>query len=97
MGPKINPIIIGIAGGTGSGKTTVANVILNRVGTEHIAFIPHDAYYKELSVLPRAQRDVINFDHPDSLESELLVEHVVPNLGFNQPCFLYDYPASLAR
>ncbi len=76
MGPKINPIVIGIAGGTGSGKTTVANVILNRVGTEHIAFIPHDAYYKDLNALPRAQRDVINFDHPDSLESDLLVKHV---------------------
>ncbi len=76
MKPKYNPIVIGIAGGTGSGKTTVANVILNRVGTEHIAFIPHDAYYKNIDELSRAQRDVINFDHPDSLESDLLVEHV---------------------
>ena len=76
MKPKYNPIVIGIAGGTGSGKTTVANVILNRVGTEHIAFIPHDAYYKNLDELSRAQRDVINFDHPDSLESDLLVKHV---------------------
>jgi len=76
MEQKYDPIVIGIAGGTGSGKTTVANVILNRVGTEHIAFIPHDAYYKDLIELSRAQRDVINFDHPDSLESNLLVEHV---------------------
>jgi len=76
MRPEYNPIVIGIAGGTGSGKTTVANVILNRVGTEHIAFIPHDAYYKDLNELSRAQRDVINFDHPDSLESDLLVDHV---------------------
>lgn len=76
MKSKYNPIVIGIAGGTGSGKTTVANVILNRVGTEHIAFIPHDAYYKNLDELSRAQRDVINFDHPDSLESDLLVTHV---------------------
>ncbi len=76
MKPKYNPIVIGIAGGTGSGKTTVANVILNRVGTEHIAFLPHDAYYKNLDELSRAQRDVINFDHPDSLESGLLVEHI---------------------
>ena len=76
MEQKYDPIVIGIAGGTGSGKTTVANVILNRVGTEHIAFIPHDAYYKDFIELSRAQRDVINFDHPDSLESNLLVEHV---------------------
>ena len=71
-----NPIVIGIAGGTGSGKTTVANVILNRAGTENIAFIPHDAYYKDISELSRAQRDMINFDHPDSLETDLMVEHI---------------------
>lgn len=70
------PIIIGIAGGTGSGKTTIANVILERVGADHIAFLPHDAYYKDLSELPRAQRDLINFDHPDSLETSLLVKHL---------------------
>jgi uridine kinase len=50
------PIIIGIAGGTGSGKTTVANVVLQRVGTNSIAFVPHDAYYKDLKDLPRIQR-----------------------------------------
>lgn len=69
-------IVIGIAGGTGSGKTTVANVILDRVGAGKIAFLPHDAYYKDLADLPRAQRDLINFDHPDSLETELLVQHL---------------------
>lgn len=76
MDSTCNPIVIGIAGGTGSGKTTIANVILNRVGTENIAFIPQDAYYKDLNELSRAQRDVINFDHPESLDSDLLVEHV---------------------
>jgi uridine kinase len=70
------PVMIGIAGGTGSGKTTVANVILERVGVEHIAFLPHDAYYKNLEDLPRAQRDMVNFDHPDSLETDLLVDHL---------------------
>lgn len=70
------PIIIGIAGGTGSGKTTVANVILERVGAERIALLAHDAYYRDLRDLPRAQRDIINFDHPDSLETELLVHHL---------------------
>lgn len=70
------PVVIGIAGGTGSGKTTVATVILQRVGAEHIAFLPHDAYYKDLNHLPRAQRDLVNFDHPDSLETDLLVEHL---------------------
>jgi uridine kinase len=69
-------VVIGIAGGTGSGKTTVANVILQRVGADHIALLPHDAYYKDLVDLPRAQRDMVNFDHPDSLESDLLVTHI---------------------
>jgi uridine kinase len=76
MAKNHNPIVIGIAGGTGSGKTTVANVILERVGADNIAFLPHDAYYKDLSNLPRAQRELINFDHPDSLETILLIKHL---------------------
>lgn len=72
----MQPIVIGVAGGTGSGKTTVANEILRRVGAEHVACIPHDAYYRDLGRLPLAQRDQVNFDHPDSLETELLVEHL---------------------
>lgn len=71
-----NPVVIGIAGGTGSGKTTVAEVILDRAGAENIALLPHDAYYKDLSNLPEAQRQVVNFDHPDSLDTPLMVEHV---------------------
>ncbi|HMK08004.1 MAG TPA: uridine kinase [Anaerolineales bacterium] len=76
MVTRPTPIIIGIAGGTGSGKTTVANVILERVGAERIAFLAHDAYYRDLRDLPRAQRDIINFDHPESLETDLLVRQV---------------------
>jgi uridine kinase len=70
------PLVIGIAGGSGSGKTTVANVILERVGAEHIAYIPHDAYYKDLSALSHVQRAQVNFDHPHSLDTELLTQHV---------------------
>lgn len=70
------PIVIGIAGGSGSGKTTVANVILQRVGAHRIAYLPHDAYYRDLSDLPPIQKAQINFDHPDSLETELMIEHV---------------------
>ena len=72
----MEPIIIGVAGGTGSGKTTVAQTILRRVGEEHIANIPHDAYYRDVAHLPPLLRAEINFDHPDSLETELLVEHL---------------------
>jgi uridine kinase len=76
MSSRPTPIVIGIAGGTGSGKTTVANVILTRVGAERIALLAHDAYYRDLQDLPRAQRETINFDHPDSLETGLLVRHL---------------------
>lgn len=68
-------IIIGVAGGTGSGKTTVANAILNRVGRDRIAVIAHDSYYRDIAAMPRIG-DAVNFDHPDSLETELLVEHL---------------------
>ena len=71
-----SPLVIGIAGGSGSGKTTVANVILERVGTQRIALLPHDAYYKDLSNLPPNQRTQINFDHPNSLDTDLLIQHV---------------------
>jgi uridine kinase len=71
-----DPLVIGIAGGSGSGKTTVAQAILQRVGTSQIAFLQHDSYYKDLSGLPPAQHANINFDHPDSLETELLIKHV---------------------
>jgi uridine kinase len=70
------PLVIGIAGGSGSGKTTVAQEILQRVGPDRIAFLQHDAYYKDLSGLPPAQRAEVNFDHPNSLESELLIAHI---------------------
>jgi uridine kinase len=69
-------LVIGIAGGSGSGKTTVAQEILQRVGPERIAFLQHDSYYKDLSKLPSTQRAEINFDHPHSLETELLIEHI---------------------
>jgi uridine kinase len=72
----MQPVVIGVAGGTGSGKTTVANEILQRVGADHVAYIPHDAYYRDLSHLSLHQRTQVNFDHPDSLETELLVEHL---------------------
>lgn len=76
MPTKKRPLVIGIAGGTGSGKTTVANAVLERVGAQHIAFLPHDAYYRDLSDLSIEERRRVNFDHPDSLETELLVEHI---------------------
>lgn len=70
------PVTIGIAGGTGSGKTTVSNAIIKQVGRDKIAYLAHDSYYKDLRGLPVNQRLATNFDHPDSLDTELLIEHV---------------------
>ena len=76
MVEKFSPLVIGIAGGTGSGKTTVANVILQRVGAQRLSFLPHDAYYRDQKLLSPAARTQINYDHPDSLETDLLVRHI---------------------
>ena len=72
----MTPFLIGLAGGTGSGKTTVANAIVARVGKERIAILSHDSYYRDFVDLPKDILDRQNFDHPDSLESELLVRHL---------------------
>ena len=72
----MKPVIIGIAGGTGSGKTTVARAIYDQVGRDRIEWISHDSYYRNFDGLPAEERAKINFDHPDSLESELLTRHL---------------------
>jgi uridine kinase len=72
----MEPVLIGVAGGTGSGKTTVAREILKRAGTDQISLIQHDAYYKDLSDLPPAQRAMRNFEHPDALDNQLLIAHL---------------------
>ncbi len=73
---KNSSLVFGIAGGTGSGKTTIADYILETVGPEKIAFLPHDAYYRDQTGLTLEERSQINFDHPSSLETELLIEHI---------------------
>jgi uridine kinase len=92
MPNRTPPLVIGIAGGTGSGKSTVAKVIIDRVGANHIALLPHDAYYKNLAQLEPAQRTLINFDHPDSLETSLLISNIKALKNF-QPIELpvYDF------
>ena len=72
----MKPITIGVAGGTGSGKTTVALKILERVGFDRVAYLPHDAYYRDASDLPPAERAQLNFDHPDSLDNDLMITHL---------------------
>lgn len=70
------PVLVGIAGGTGSGKTTLARKLSQHFDTEAV-LISQDCYYKDLSHLPENERSLVNFDHPDSLDFELLLEHLM--------------------
>ena len=69
-------LLLGIGGGTGSGKTTVANNIVKRLALDSVTMITMDSYYRDLADLPRARRDEANFDHPDSVEQEEFVAHL---------------------
>lgn len=70
------PVVIGIAGGSGSGKSTVLSSIIRALGLRHIAVLDHDAYYHDLSLLPEEDRLSANFDHPDALDTSLMVAHL---------------------
>lgn len=85
-------ILIGIAGGTGSGKTLVAQNIYNELGSDRVTIVWQDAYYKDLWHLPREERNRQNFDHPDAFDTELLVHHLQDLLAgktIEQP--IYDF------
>jgi len=69
-------LIVGIAGGTGSGKTTVVKKVIERFPNEEVIVIPQDAYYRDNGDIPLEERQKINFDHPDSLEFNLLIDHL---------------------
>ena len=88
----MEPVIIGVAGGSGSGKTSVTKEILKIAGADRVRCIPHDAYYRDLGDLPEAARDQVNFDHPDALETELLASHL-ETLRSGQPVEIpiYDF------
>ncbi len=73
---RSGPLIIGVAGGTGSGKTTVSSHILQNVGMENVAILQHDSYYKDQHDLSLAERLQVNYDHPDSLDNDLLYAHL---------------------
>ncbi len=84
--------IIGIAGGTGSGKTTVVRKIIESLPKDEVAIIPQDSYYKDNGHLPLEERQEINFDHPRSLEFRLLIEHIKrlkEGQAINQPIYSY--------
>ena len=76
MTSQTRAILIGLGGGTGSGKTLIAETLQNEVGRDEVVVLEQDSYYNDLSHLPLEERAKVNFDHPDSLEFELLVDHL---------------------
>ena len=92
----IKPLIIGVAGGSGSGKTTVVREIIRNIGRNHVTVLHHDSYYRDVEHLPFEERVAINYDHPDSLETSLLITHLhelTAGQAVEVPC--YDFTEHL--
>ncbi len=85
-------MIIGICGGTGSGKTTIARAIVGSVGESNVVLVEQDSYYRNLADMPLDERHQANFDHPDSIDSDMLVNHLVRlKQGLSVEMPLYDF------
>jgi len=85
-------MFIGICGGTGSGKTTIARAIVGAVGAERVVLVEQDSYYRNLADMPLDERHQANFDHPDSIDSDMLVDHLVQlKKGLPVEMPLYDF------
>ena len=94
----MTPLVIGIAGGTGSGKTTIAEKLAAAIPPGRCALIDHDAYYRDQSQLPAAERGQVNYDHPASLESTLLARHLAElRAGRTVDVPIYDYATHTRR
>jgi uridine kinase len=92
MSTRKKPIIIGVAGGSGSGKTTVVNYICDHFGPKNILRLEHDSYYRDLKHMPFDERVLQNFDHPASLETELLIRHIEAlRQGYPVEVPVYDF------
>jgi uridine kinase len=86
------PLIIGVAGGSGSGKTTVVSNIIQSIGENRVLLIQHDSYYRDLSHLPFEERTKQNFDHPSALETELMIRHLdALRNGYQIDIPVYDF------
>jgi uridine kinase len=89
---SIRPVIVGIAGGSSSGKTTVTRSVAAAVGEDAVAILHHDAYYKDLSQFNAKRPEEINFDHPDAYDTDLFVRHLQTlrqGRAVDQPVYLY--------
>ena len=89
-------LVIGVAGGTGSGKTTVADEIIRRVGAHRLVSVHQDRYYRDLRHLEAEQRARHNFDHPNAIEEDLMIEHLqLLSTGSAAPLPIYDFARHL--
>ena len=96
--PGGRPFVIGMAGGSGSGKTTISTSIIERIGPERVALIPHDAYYRHRPHFTYEERTRVNYDHPDSLETELMLAHLdTLAAGESVELPVYDFSRHLRR
>lgn len=85
-------MIIGICGGTGSGKTTIARAIVDTVGAANVVLVEQDSYYRDLADMPLDERHQANFDHPDSIDSNMMVNHILRlKQGLPAEMPLYDF------
>jgi uridine kinase len=94
----LEPLIIGVAGGSGSGKTTVARHIIDTIGKENILLIQHDSYYRDLGHISFEERTKQNFDHPSSLETDLLIRHLKAlKEGYQVEIPIYDFTKHIRK
>ncbi len=88
------PLVIGVSGGTGAGKTSVARAIAEAVGRERVVRLPEDAYYREYASLSESEKAAVNWDHPDAIEYDLLLAHIqqlIAGEAIQRP--IYDFAA----
>ena len=95
MAPGFRPVVLGVAGGSGSGKSTVVREVCRILGERVSTVLHHDSYYRDLAHLPFPEREGVNFDHPDAFDTSLLVQHLQALKG-GQPVQkpVYDYVES---
>jgi len=92
------PVVIGVAGGSGSGKTTVVSRIVGSLGDDHVTVLEHDRYYRDRKDLRLEERAALNYDHPDALETDLLVEHLKElRTGRSVQAPVYDFTLHARR
>jgi len=89
---QTGPLVIGVAGGSGSGKTTVMKHLIERIGPQNLTLVDHDSYYRDLKHIPLSDRTKQNFDHPAALETELMIRHIEAlKNGYSVDIPVYDF------